>query len=621
MTGELIMAQTELAQLVQKARQGDKKSQEGLYLATNSAAYFVAMKITKDEEESLDIVSDSYIKAFASLDKLENDEKFPAWFNQIVANRCRDYLKKAKPMHLSDMTEDGEDFELEDINGEIPDELLENKDVIECVRRVVESLPEEQRMCVILRYYDEMSLQEIADTLEVSLGTVKSRLSRASKKMRDEIERLEKEENKKFRCIIPFFWLRAGLEGMENETDVPKALEVKLFGKSIKRGVSKMARNIIVAAAALAIAGGVYLTACGNDEGKKDTTSSLADTSSVSSAAEESSSEAEVKEPKVFECELETGSEMTAAELAAKLSSDKIDTAAFTSGEEKITLDKLGVQSISLNIKLATGEEELWNITVTVVDSEKPKFTGIKEKYEITEGGKLPDFKKGVSVKDNYDESVEFTAELDGKAKKSDYKAGKYTITYKAKDNSGNEVTATSQLVIKKKPEEKKKDEKVEETSDNNNNYNNGGDNYSNNNGGNSNNNSGNGGSSNNNGGGNSNNNGGNSNNNEGNGGSSNNNGGNSNDNGGNGGSDNNNGGSSSNNGGGSSDNNGGGSGGGDLWAWQDENGNWQTGTIEGGKTPGGNDYGKGTQMWGDPFGLGYEYPYMVYPDGEIIGL
>ena len=599
MTGELIMAQTELAQLVQKARQGDKKAQEGLYLATNSAAYFVAMKITKDEEESLDIVSDSYIKAFASLDKLENDEKFPAWFNQIVANRCRDYLKKSKPMHLSDMTEDGEDFELEDIDGEIPDELLENKDVIECVRRVVESLPEEQRMCVILRYYDEMSLQEIADTLEVSLGTVKSRLSRASKKMRDEIERLEKEENKKFRCIIPFFWLRAGLEGMENETDVPKALEVKLFGKSIRRGVSKMARNIIVAAAALAIAGGVFLTACGNDEGKKDTTSSLADTSLVSSAAEESSSEAEVKEPKVFECELEAGSEMTAAELAAKLSSDKIDTAAFASGEEKIALDKLGVQSTSLNIKLATGEEELWNITVTVVDSEKPKFTGIKEKYEITEGGKLPDFKKGVSVKDNYDESVEFTAELDVKAKKSDYKAGKYTITYKAKDSSGNEVTATSHLVIKKKPEEKKNDKKVEETSDNNNNYNNGGDNYSNNNGGNSDNNNwsngGNGGSSNN----------------GGNGGSSNNNGGNSNNNGG---------GSSNNNGEGSSDNNGGGSGGGKSWSWDDENGSHQ-GTIQDNKTPGGNTYGTGTQMWGDPFGLGYEYPYMVYPNGEITSL
>lgn len=544
----------------------------------------------------MDIIHDSYICVFQKLDNIKNAAGFKSYLRTTVANRCKNYLRKKKPLYLSDMTEDGTELELEDTDGVIPGELVGNEDVIECVRRVVESLPEEQRMCVILRYYDEMSLQEIADTLEVSLGTVKSRLSRASKKMRDEIERLEKEENKKFRCIIPFFWLRAGLEGMENETDVPKALEVKLFGKSIKRGVSKMARNIIVAAAALAIAGGVFLTACGNDEDKKDTTSSLADTSSVSSAAEESSSEAEVKEPKVFECELETGSEMTAAELAAKLSDDKIDTAAFASGEEKIALDKLGVQSISLNIKLATGEEELWNITVTVVDSEKPEFSGIKDKYEITEGGKLPDFKKGVSVKDNYDESVEFTAELDGKAKKSDYKAGEYTITYKAKDSSGNEVTTTSKLIIKEKPEEEKKDdEKSEETSDNNNNGN--GDNSDNNGGG----------SSNNNGGGNSNN--------GGNGGSnSNNNGGNSNNNGGNGN------GGSQNNGGGSSNNNGGGSGGGQVWTWDDDDGHHQ-GTIEDDKTPNGWSASDGTQMWGDPFGLGYEYPYMVYPDGSIATL
>lgn len=568
--------EVDYTEAVEKAKQGDQQAKEVLYTETCQHMFFLAKSIVKSDEEAMDIIHDSYICVFQKLDNIKNLSGFKSYLRTTVVNRCKNYLSKKKPLYLSDMTEDGEDFELEDIDGEIPDELLENKDVIECVRRVVESLPEEQRMCVILRYYDEMSLQEIADTLEISLGTVKSRLSRANKKMRDEIERLEEEENKKFRCIIPFFWLRAGLEGMENETDVPKALDVKVFGKSIRRGVSKMARNIIVAAAALAIAGGVFLTACGNDEGKKDTTSSLADTSSVSSAAEESSSEAEVKEPKVFECELEAGSEMTAAELAAKLSSDKIDTAAFASGEEKIALDKLGVQSISLNIKLATGEEELWNITVTVVDSEKPKFTGIKEKYEITEGDKLPDFKKGVSVKDNYDESVEFTAELDGKAKKSDYKAGKYTITYKAKDSSGNEVTATSKLIIKKKPEEKKKDKNVEETSDNNTN---GGDNYSNNNGGNSDNN-----------------------------------------NWSNGGNSNNGGGSSNNNGGGSSNNNGG-SDDGHVWTWQDENGNWQSGTFEDGKTPNGNEYGTGTQMWGDPFGLGYEYPYVVYPNGEITGL
>lgn len=582
--------EVDYTETVEKVKQGDQQAKEVLYTETCQHMFFLAKSIVKSDEEAMDIIHDSYICVFQKLDNIKNAAGFKSYLRTTVANRCKNYLRKKKPLYLSDMTEDGTELELEDTDGVIPGELVGNEDVIECVRRVVESLPEEQRMCVILRYYDEMSLQEIADTLEVSLGTVKSRLSRANKKMRDEIERLEKEENKKFRCIIPFFWLRAGLEGMENETDVPKALEVKLFGKSIKRGVSKMARNIIVAAAALAIAGGVFLTACGNDEDKKDTTSSLADTSSVSSAAEESSSEAEVKEPKVFECELEAGSEMTAAELAAKLSDDKIDTAAFVSGEEKIALDKLGVQSISLNIKLATGEEELWNITVTVVDSEKPEFSGIKGKYEITEGDKLPDFKKGVSVKDNYDESVEFTAELDGEAKKSDYKAGEYTITYKAKDSSGNEVTATSKLIIKEKPEEEKKDdEKSEETSDNNNN--------------------GNGGNTDNNGGGSSNNGGGNSNNGGNGGGNSNNNGGN-----GNGGSQNNGGGSNNN------DGNSGSGGGGQSWSWDDEDGHHE-GTIDDGTTPGGNTEGTGTRQYGDPFGWGYDYWYVVYPNGKITTL
>lgn len=594
--------EVDYTEAVEKAKQGDQQAKEVLYTETCQHMFFLAKSIVKSDEEAMDIIHDSYICVFQKLDNIKNAAGFKSYLRTTVANRCKNYLRKKKPLYLSDMTEDGTELELEDTDGVIPGELVGNEDVIECVRRVVESLPEEQRMCVILRYYDEMSLQEIADTLEISLGTVKSRLSRANKKMRDEIERLEEEENKKFRCIIPFFWLRAGLEGMENETDVPKALEVKVFGKSIRRGVSKMARNIIVAAAALAIAGGVFLTACGNDDGKKDTTSSLADTSSVSSAAEESSSKAEAKEPKVFECELEAGSEMTAAELAAKLSSDKIDTAAFASGEEKIALDKLGVQSTSLNIKLATGEEEHWNITVTVVDSEKPKFTGIKDKYEITEGDKLPDFKSGVSVKDNYDESVEFTAELDGKAKKSDYKAGKYTITYKAKDSSGNEVTATSKLIIKEKPEEEKKDDaKSEETSDNNNN--------------------GNGGNSDNNGGGSSNSNGGGNSNNGGNGGSDNN-GGSSNNNGGGNSNNNNggNGGNSNNNGGGNSDNNGGNSGsggGGKSWSWDDEDGHHE-GTIDDGTTPGGNTQGTGTRQYGDPFGWGYDYWYVVYPNGEI---
>lgn len=352
--------------------------------------------------------------------------------------------------------------------------------------------------------------------------------------------------------------------------------------------------------------------------------SSMAVTSAVDSVAD-TSSVAEVKKvEREFTATLEVGKTYTPQEVAALLvakdgvsvdsssidvssiatssvtvtESSAVDTAKavesaeikFAAGIAQKSYAKIGEQHMTMNAKYPDGSEEVWNITVTVVDSEKPEFSGIKDKYEIMEGGKLPDFKKGVSVKDNYDESVEFTAELDGKAKKSDYKAGEYTITYKAKDSSGNEVTATSKLIVKEKPEEEKKDdEKSEETSDNNNNGNGGSDN------------NGGGSSNNNNGGGNSNNNGGN-----GNGGSQ------------------NNGGGSSNNGGGNSNNNGGGNsgsgGGGQVWTWDDDDGHHR-GTIDDGTTPGGNTEGTGTRQYGDPFGWGYDYWYVVYPNGEITTL
>lgn len=353
--------------------------------------------------------------------------------------------------------------------------------------------------------------------------------------------------------------------------------------------------------------------------------SSMAVTSAVDSVAD-TSSVAEVKKvEREFTATLEVGKTYTPQEVAALLvakdgvsvdsssidvssiatssvtvtESSAVDTAKavesaeikFAAGIAQKSYAKIGEQHMTMNAKYPDGSEEVWNITVTVVDSEKPEFLGIKDKYEITEGDKLPDFKNGVSVKDNYDESVEFTAELDDKAKKSDYKAGEYTITYKAKDSSGNEVTTTSKLIIKEKPEkEKKDDEKSEETSDNNNNGNGG--NTDNNGGGSSNNN---GGGNSNNGGGSSNNGGGNSNNNGGNGGSQNNGGDSSNNNGG---------GSSNNNGGGNSNNNGGGNSGNDAPYWNYDDGDW-------GDQP---DTSGWVWQHGDPAGLGYEYDYLYNP-------
>ena len=80
----------------------DKEALAALYTATYKSAYFVAYRMTKNEDSAIDILHDCYIKAFANLDTIAEPKKFDKWFNKIVANKCLDYLKRRKPMFLED---------------------------------------------------------------------------------------------------------------------------------------------------------------------------------------------------------------------------------------------------------------------------------------------------------------------------------------------------------------------------------------------------------------------------------------------------------------------------------------------------------------------------------------
>ena len=212
----------QLEKLVVQARNGAETAREELYKQTVRSAYLVACKIVHKDEDAIDLVHDAYITAFDKLDQLEDPARFQPWFNQIVANKCRDYLKKKRPMLFSELTASG-DFEpdWEDERKEnMPDLKLDREETIRLVRGILDALPEEQRLCVILHYQNEMSISEIAEALEVSEGTVKSRLNYARKKVKQQVEQLEKEGTKLYGAApIPFFlWL---LKGEKTMASVP----------------------------------------------------------------------------------------------------------------------------------------------------------------------------------------------------------------------------------------------------------------------------------------------------------------------------------------------------------------------------------------------------------------
>jgi len=181
--------------LVNKAKTGNQYAWSDLYQSTLNDAYFVAMKVTGNSEDALDLVQEAYLTAYQKLDQLDDPSKFQPWLNMIVANKCRDHLRKSKPVLFSDMeTEDGMTIDwIDDREYGQPEITVDHKETVRLVANIIEDLPEDQKLCTILYYRDELSVSQIAKSLEVSEGTVKSRLKYSRDKVKSKVEALEKQ--------------------------------------------------------------------------------------------------------------------------------------------------------------------------------------------------------------------------------------------------------------------------------------------------------------------------------------------------------------------------------------------------------------------------------------------
>lgn len=183
-----------MEQLVSKAASGDQFAWSDLYKETFREAYFVAKKVAGNEDDAVELVQDAFITAFEKLTQLEEKAKFQSWLNMIVANKCRDYLRKNKPLLFSEIAaEDGSLPEwADDRNYGQPEVSFDKNETVRLVAEIIDSLREDQKLCTILYYWDEQSIAQIAEALEVSEGTVKSRLNYARKKVKTKVEDLEK---------------------------------------------------------------------------------------------------------------------------------------------------------------------------------------------------------------------------------------------------------------------------------------------------------------------------------------------------------------------------------------------------------------------------------------------
>lgn len=226
----------EIADLVLRARNGEQEAFSELYKCTNDKAYYTAYSIVKNNDDAMDLLQDAYVKAFQSLDTLNNPESFTSWLCRIVSNGCKNYLVKKKPMLFSEMkreddSEDDEELQIEDTKiDSLPAQVLEDNDLKERIMQLLGNLNEDQRLCMMMVYFHGMKLSEVAEALDVSENTVKSRIFYAKKAMRKEITRYEEEKGIPFNTIVIGPLLRSIFEESSQKVHTPK----KLYGRIAK---------------------------------------------------------------------------------------------------------------------------------------------------------------------------------------------------------------------------------------------------------------------------------------------------------------------------------------------------------------------------------------------------
>lgn len=181
--------------VIQKAINGDTVAFESLVKEYQKMVFNVAYKILKDREDAADATQEAFIKAYKAMESFRQDSKFSTWVCSIATNVCYDILRKSKRNKTQSLYyeygEQEQEIPLPDDNDNVnPLKVTTNSELRRYLLKAISSLEIEQREVVILRELNDYSYQEISDELDVSIGTVKSRLSRGRLKI---IEKLREE--------------------------------------------------------------------------------------------------------------------------------------------------------------------------------------------------------------------------------------------------------------------------------------------------------------------------------------------------------------------------------------------------------------------------------------------
>ena len=257
---------SKLTALVCAVQKGDAQAANDLYMAVHQGLYYYISKTVNDSELAQDLLQETFIEIYQTIGDLQEPAAFLKWSRQIAYHKCTAYNRKTREITV-DENEDGQSIfdTLEEERTEfIPDEALDKEDLKQTIHAMIAELPMDQRSAILLRYFDEISVKEIAQIQGVSEGTVKSRLNYARRSIQKSVEAYEKKTGVKLHCAgaVPLLlWLfrECAANPVSLGAGSAAAASAAVQGvKTASKAAGKLAAKKLIAgiAAAAVVAGG-----------------------------------------------------------------------------------------------------------------------------------------------------------------------------------------------------------------------------------------------------------------------------------------------------------------------------------------------------------------------------
>lgn len=178
-------------ELVDRATQGDTDAFNVLVKRWERAIYALAYRVIGRDEDARDVCQEAFLRAYRGLGRFKGQAKFSSWLYRIALNLCRDWLRKERRVGFVQPPEDeelGERAVVDPINDSVEDLLL-RRDLGRAVSKAMATLPDEQRIVIVLKEYHGLTFREIADLVGCPLSTVKTRLYQGLAVLRRQLAR------------------------------------------------------------------------------------------------------------------------------------------------------------------------------------------------------------------------------------------------------------------------------------------------------------------------------------------------------------------------------------------------------------------------------------------------